>query len=136
MKIFHEWLENKYTEWEKNQPGKQTYYTFARFLDVGHSTLTLWITGAALPDASLLPQLAARLGSEIYDYFNQPRPDAPMERVLAGYKLLPAAFQNRLASAVSETAALVAQNKLDPESGDAKRIAVRVFEKWGFKIGS
>jgi len=88
----------------------------------------------AVPEANLLPQLAARLGSDIYDYVNQPRPGNPTQPVLAGFKLMPRAFQSRLASAIAETAQVITQNKLDSESSEAKRLAVRVFEKWGFKI--
>ena len=134
MKTFQEWLEEKYKDWEKNQEGKQSYYTFARYLDVGHSSLTLWIAGAAAPEGDDLVLLASKLGPEVYDHLNLAKPTSPLGMITASFNLLPAAFQSRLANAITETAQMIRQNKLDPESPDSKRLAVRIFEKWGFKI--
>ena len=134
MKTFQEWLEEKYKDWEKTQGGKQTYYTFAHFLDVGHSSLTLWITGAAVPGVDDLAKLASKLGPEIYSLLSLAKPNSPLGMLNASFNLLPSAFQSRLANAVTETVKTIAQNKLDPESADATRLAVHIFEKWGFKI--
>ena len=134
MKSFQEWLEQKYTDWEKNQSGMQSYYTFARFLDVGHSSLTLWISGAATPAGDDLAKIASKLGQEVFDILNLPRPNSPAAKLLSGFSTLPSAFQNRLSNAVVETSQVLLQRKLDPESSEAKIAAARIFEKWGFKI--
>jgi hypothetical protein len=134
MKTLQEWLDEKYKEWERTQGGSQTYYTFARFLDVGHSSLTLWISGSAAPTGDDIPRLASKLGPEIYTILKLPAPDSPLSKLTASFSLLPAAFQTRLANAAAETAQAITQNRLSPESADAKRLAVRIFEKWGFKI--
>jgi len=134
MKTLPEWLDQKYRDWEKAQGGSQTYYTFARYLEVGHSALTLWISGASLPASEDVSRLASKLGPEIYTILNISEKDSPRERLVAHLDELPAAFQTRLASAVSETAQAISTNHLNPESAEAKRLAVRIFEKWGFKI--
>jgi len=134
MNTFQEWLEERYKDWEKTQGGKQNYYTFARFLNVGHSSLTLWIAGAATPAGDDLAKLASKLGPEIYGLLKLVKPNSPLRMLTDNFNLLPAAFQARLANAVTQTAQNIAQNKLDPESADAKRLAVHIFEKWGFKI--
>jgi hypothetical protein len=134
MKTLPEWLDQKYREWEKTQGGNQSYYAFARFLDVGHSSLTLWIAGAVIPEGDDIPRLAGKLGPEIYSILNLSSPDSPLEKLSSNFSSLPAAFQSRLANATSETAQAIAQGKLNPESADAKRLAARIFEKWGFKI--
>ena len=134
MKNLPDWLEQKFKEWEKMEGSPQTYYTFARYLDVGHSSLTLWISGAAIPRGDDLAKVASKLGPEIHDILKPPPSNSPLSTMTEAFKSLPAAFQSRLTSAVTETAQAITQNKLNPESADAKRLAVRIFEKWGFKI--
>ena len=134
MKTLPDWLEQKFKEWEKLEGSPQTYYTFARYLDVGHSSLTLWISGAAVPQGDDLARLASKLGPEINDILKPQSSTPPLSTFTAAFESLPSAFQSRLASAVTETAQAIAQNKLNPESTDAKRLAVRIFEKWGFKV--
>jgi hypothetical protein len=134
MKTLPEWLDQKYREWEKAQGANQTYYTFARFLDVGHSSLTLWISGASIPSGEDIPRLASKLGPEIYTILNLAAPNSPLDKLIASFGSLPTAFQSRLGGAAAETAQAIAGAKLNPESPDGKRLAVRIFEKWGFKI--
>ncbi len=134
MKSFQEWLESKYSEWEKSQSGNQSYYTFARFLDVGHSSLALWISGSAIPEGDDLSKIAGKLGLEVFDALNLPRPDSPGAKLTAGFPHLPSAMQTRLSNAVSETSQAILGEKLNPESNEAKRLAVSIFEKWGFKV--
>ncbi len=133
MPSFPEWLESKYQEWLKQQPEKQSYYSFARYLEVAHSSLTQWASGVSRPEGDDLAKLAGKLGPEVYELADQPRPSG-YAQLPAEFALLPAAFQTRLASAIRETAALVRQQKLDPESVEAKRLTLKVFEKWGFKL--
>ncbi len=134
MKSLPEWLEQKFLEWEKSEGSRQTYYTFARYLDVGHSTLTLWISGTAVPQGDDLTRIASKLGPEIYEILHVPPPSTPLAAVSENFHLLPVAFQTRLASAVAETAQAIHQARLNPESTEAKRLAVRIFEKWGFSV--
>ena len=134
MKNLPDWLEQKFKEWEKMEGSPQTYYTFARYLEVGHSSLALWISGAAVPQGDDLARVASKLGSDIYDILKPQPSNSPVSTMTAAFESLPAAFQSRLASAVAETAQAIAQNKLNPESAEAKHLAVRIFEKWGFKI--
>lgn len=134
MKTLPEWLEQKFTEWEKLEGSAQTYYTFARYLDVGHSSLTLWISGTAVPQGDDLAKVASKLGSEIFEILNLQPSNFALSTMSTHFEALPAAFQSRLASAVAETAQAIAQNKLNAESSEAKRLAVRIFEKWGFKV--
>ncbi len=134
MKTLPEWLEQKFQDWEKSEGSHQTYYTFARYLDVGHSTLTLWISGTAAPQGDDLARVASKLGAEIYEILHVAPPSTPLATISANYHLLPAAFQTRLASAVGETAQAIDQAKLNPESIEAKRLAVKIFEKWGFSV--
>jgi transcriptional regulator with XRE-family HTH domain len=133
MANLQDWLENKYQEWIKKQGGNPSYYAFARYLDVGHSAYAQWSAGVSQPVGDDLAKLAGKLGAEVYDLVNQPRPGG---RALFGpdFALLPSAFQTRLSNAITETARALTQNQLDPESVEAKRTAAKIFEKWGFKL--
>ncbi len=134
MKTLPDWLEQKFLEWEKAEGGRQTYYSFARFLDVGHSTLTLWMSGSAVPQGEDLTRVASKLGPEVYDILNTAPPSTSLAAITANFHLLPAALQSRLASAVAEAGQAIIQARLNPESTEAKRLAVGIFEKWGFSV--
>src|SRR5512138_1979442 len=97
MKKLPDWLEQKYLEWEKSEGSRQTYYTFARYLDVGHSLLAQWISGTAVPQGDDLARVAGVLGPEIYAILQVPPPGSPLAAISSNFNLLPAAFQSRLA---------------------------------------
>jgi len=134
MTKLSEWINNKYNEWEKSQGKPQSYYSFARFLDVPHSNLTLWISGHALPEGDDVAKLANRLGMEVYDILVKPRPSNELQNMNAAFLRLPAALQERLNSAVLEAVQILDQYHLDAESVEGKQRVVRAFEHWGFKI--
>lgn len=134
MTKLSEWLTKQYNDWEKAQGKPQSYYSFARFLDVPHSNLTLWISGHALPEGDDLVKLANRLGMEVYDILIKPRPSNELQEMNAAFLQLPVAFQNRLTSAILEASQTLEHYHLDPESTEGKQRVVRAFEHWGFKI--
>lgn len=131
---YQEWLDQKYAKWERTQAGRQTYYNFARYLDVNHTDLTQWISGTARPAGDDLAKIAGKLGDEIYDLLGVANPDSQFPRMAAAFNSLPAALRQRLTSAVLEIEQQVASQKLDPESAESKRIAVKTLDKWGFHI--
>lgn len=131
---YQEWLEQKYTEWERSQPGRQTYYNFARYLEVNHTDLTQWISGTARPAGDDLARLAGKLGGEIYELLGVAPQNSQAQRLAASFGFLPSALRQRLTSAVLEIEQQVSSQRLDPDSPEAKHIAVRTLAKWGFQI--
>jgi hypothetical protein len=132
-----EWLEHKYPEWERGQSSRQSYYQFARYLDVNHTSLTQWASGTAQPAGDDLAKLAAKLGPEIYPLVGAVPPGSKQAQDwLAGFSSLPAAFRQHLAGAVAEVHQQIAARRLDPESADAKILTVKIFDKWGFRVSS
>ena len=71
-------------QWEHTQTGRQSYYNFARYLDVNHTALTQWTSGVAQPGGDDLAKLACKLGGEIYASAGR---DAPF-RAAAGPGML------------------------------------------------
>lgn len=131
---FQEWLEAKYIEWEKTQPGRQSYYNFARYLDVSHAALTQWINGVASPSEDEVARMASLLGDEIYGLVGGESAENPFTRLGIPFSHLPKAVRVRLSEAITEIDQQFIQRKLDPESLEAKRLAVKIFDKWGFHI--
>ncbi len=129
-----EWFEQKFIEWERTQGSRQSYYNFARYLEVSHTALTQWLNGTARPAGDDLENIAARLGSEVYTILGmRSDPDHSITGSDA-YQNLPTALRSRLDHAIGETGQTIAQRKISPESDEAKRLALKIFEKWGFHI--
>ena len=131
---YQEWLDQKYKEWERTQAARQTYYNFAHFLNVNHTDLTQWISGTTRPAGDDLVRIAGKLGDEIYDLLGLAHPNPQFQRIEAAFNYLPTALHQRLTSAVLEIAQRVSSQKLDPESAEGKRIAMKILNKWGFRI--
>lgn len=133
---FQEWLEQKFTEWEQTKPTRQSYYNFARYLDVSHTDMTQWISGVSQPSGDDLAKLAAKLGTEIYTILGKASsifPEPVKEPFMAK---IPSAIRQRLNNAIVETEREIVQRELPSESSEAKILAVKIFEKWGFRISS
>ncbi len=131
---FQEWLTQKYIEWENTQSGQQSYYNFARYLDVNHTALTQWTSGVSQPAGDDLAKLAGKLGSEIYTQLGVVPPSGQLQDLVSSFGYLPAALRERLVKAAVETGQQISARRLNAESAEAKLLAVKVFEKWGFHI--
>ena len=79
-------------------------------------------------------KIADKLGEEIYGLVGATPPSDQFQAIGAAFTHLPTALRNRFAHAILEIDQQVTQRKLDPESDEAKRLAVKTFDKWGFRI--
>lgn len=131
---FQEWLEDKYTEWERMMPNRQSYYNFARYLDVPHTAMTQWVSGVSLPSGDDLAKLAAKLGNDVYTILGESISSTQVGAMAVSMSGIPAAIGRRLVNAITETEREIHQRRLDVESSEAKILAVKIFEKWGFRI--
>jgi transcriptional regulator with XRE-family HTH domain len=133
MALLKDWLNQKFGEWEKAQGRSQSYYAFARYLEVTQSGLSQWMTGGSKPAGEDLLNLASKLGPEIYDVLGQPRPNAEAMRMNVSLIALPPDIRQRLTSAVNEIEQNLRQQRLRPDSPEARRITLSVLTKWGFQ---
>ena len=82
MTTYAEWLEGKFTEWSNTQPRRNRSLTsFAKYLGVGQPSLSQWMAGNYPPSNDNVERLADKLGYEIYDILEMPRPN-PMIKTL------------------------------------------------------
>lgn len=133
MATVKEWLNKKFAEWEKTQGGKQSFYAFARYLEVSQSGLGQWMTGNGAPGGDDLLSIANKLGPEIYDVLGLPRPNAEAQRVTVSFASLPPDIRQKLVSALTEIDQTLRNERLRPDAADARKIVLNLLEKHGFR---
>jgi hypothetical protein len=133
MATVKDWLNQKFEDWEKAQGHKQSYYAFARYLEVSQSGLGEWMVGSSVPAGDDLQTISSKLGKEIYDILGLPRPNPEGQRPTISFAILPPDIRQRLTNALTETDQTLRQQRLRPDSSDARRIVIEILAKWGFQ---
>lgn len=72
---FKDWLEQQFLGWQRERRQRETLTAFAEYLNVSENTLKKWIGGTRKPTGVSVDRLADKLGDEVYDILNVPRPD-------------------------------------------------------------
>lgn len=134
MPTCKDWLVERFSQWEKDQGRKQSYYAFARYLGVSQTSLSQWIEGAAVPAGDDLRVLAELLGPEVYDTLSLPRPNPQFERLLSGFPTLPSGLRERLSTAIWESSQYLKTHNLSPETVDGKKAVFEIFTRCGIKL--
>jgi len=132
MATLKDWLNQKFVEWEKNQGHKQSYYAFARYLEVSQSALSQWMMGSSQPDGEDLPVIAKKLGPEIYEIMGLSRPGAEKQQQMVSAVHLPPDIRQHLANAINEADQALRQARIQSDTAEARRITLEILAKWGF----
>lgn len=82
MPSYDQWIMDRFIEWERGEPRRQSYSAFARYLDVNQSSLSQWIAGSYPPSGENVVKIADRLGYEIYDILEIPQDERPIRKDL------------------------------------------------------
>ena len=85
---FASWLENKFLDWQKRQGGRRTAGEFAEWLGFENMTVNHWLNGHRRPIRGNVYLLALKLGLEIYDVLEMPRPDEGLYQVDVHWHML------------------------------------------------
>ncbi len=133
MATAKDWLNQKFTEWEKAQGHKQSYYAFARYLEVSQSGLAQWMVGGSVPSGDDLLSIAKKLGPEIYEILGLPRPNAEVQRLTVSFACLPPDIRQRLTSAIVEADQALRNERLRPEDVEARPVVINILAKHGFR---
>lgn len=75
---FPRFLESKFLEWQNNQGERRTVAEFANWIGVKQSTLSMWWNSGVSPSGESVRLLSEKLGLEVYDVLNIPRPNADL----------------------------------------------------------
>lgn len=133
MATVKDWLNHKFSEWEKSQGGRQSYYAFAHYLEVSQSGLGTWMTGGENPAGDDLIAIAEKLGPEIYDILGLPRPNAEVQRVTVSFASLPPDIRQSLTGALSEVDQALREQRLRPDSPQARPVVLEILARWGIR---
>lgn len=88
-KLFKDYLFNKFLEWEKTQPGRRSTYTaYSRYLGIKQQLVSVWMKGTFKPNEENAVKLASKLGDEVYDYLDFPKPDPLLTELQANWDIL------------------------------------------------
>jgi len=75
MTTFDKLLTIKFIEWQQKQGERKTVREFAQWLGVAQSTVSMWWNNRSTPQGNFVRLLADKLGPEVYDALDLPRPD-------------------------------------------------------------
>lgn len=97
MLEFHQFLFEKFTKWEKEQPTKRSSYSaFARFLSensqgikISQPSLDAWINNRYKPSGKYIAVLAEVLGNEVFEIFGLSHPPHLIQETQALYNATP-----------------------------------------------
>ena len=87
-KKFAYWLNDKYIEWMKKDR-KRGVSKFAIWLGFKQATISGYLNGQHVPNPENIEKLAGKLGYEIYDALDLPRPDKRFSELKAKYFATP-----------------------------------------------
>lgn len=89
------WLDKKYLEWQTQEEESKTVIEFADYLDVNRSLLSYWMNGKRTPNAENCEKISLKLGNEIYDVLEIPRPNPYLQNLNRRWEFLPEEVQKK-----------------------------------------
>ena len=95
MQTLPEFLTQNYLDWQAAQGEIRTLEEYAEHLGVNRSLLSFWMNGKRVPSEENIDKMSLKLGNEIYDVLNIPRPNPYKQIVDRVWEFLPEEFQKR-----------------------------------------
>ncbi len=78
-----DWFNKHFVDWQAKTGKRQTLDTFAAYLGVSRSTLSKYMNGNSRPGGQeFIEKIAEKLGPEIYDLIDKPRPDPDLTYII------------------------------------------------------
>lgn len=119
---FRQFLELKFLEWQQESGGRKTVLEFAKHLGVSQQSVSNWWNGDRVPEGANVQKLAKRLGLEVYDVLNLPRPDADLHYLTREWDNLPPdvrrALREQAEKYATQNEARRAHRKARPRTAD------------------
>ncbi len=126
-------MNKHFRQWEDLQGSKQPVTAFARWLNMNQVTVNRYMNGDSEPEGDNLRQLARKLGPEIYEVLGR---EVPADLESPDLSELPESLRERLESAIVETRDAYHARKISLDDPEAEKIAISIFERFGFKYNS
>lgn len=101
-KNFGPWFEKRFLAWQLEQGGRKSIEQFSKHLGYAKTTVVQWLNGQRVPGPDNAFQLAVKLGLDVYDALDLPRPNPVLFAVQANWGLFTEVEQERIARIVEE----------------------------------
>lgn len=75
VKQFKDYLLEQLQKYERQKQRRVTLDEFGEYLGVSRTLVSYWLNGRNLPSPENAKLIAKKLGMEVYDYLDMPRPD-------------------------------------------------------------
>ena len=122
MSHFSEWLNAKYTAWEKAQGSSRTFMDYAAYLGVDPNVIIEIMMDKALPDEGDLMAIAVKEGAEAYEEIGQAEPEQGVLEVFSQLGPMHTDLRRRMAHAIYEAEQAVKRKDIPSESEEAKQV--------------
>lgn len=124
VKNFTKWINEKFFEWRG--ASRRGVTDFAEYVGVSQQTMSLWLNGDR--GNRLSPQSIAKLAEKFPDVYEAVGLTGPSRM-----RYLPSSMRRRLEQAQAQTERCLRERGLTGEDPEAEEIAIRIFERHGFK---
>ena len=105
---FSGWITQKYIEWQAEHGARKTINDFAEYIGVSQQTISVWMNGKGTPSGKNLGKISSRLGYEVYDVMDIPRPmpqdlDPSIEAIARFVMVYPPEMREKIRIALEKT---------------------------------
>ena len=134
MSNFPDWFTKEYRRWNKTRPGEEDFLAFCSLLGYTPNTVLSWLHGESTPQNGEVLSIAGMFGVKVYKVLGLPEPDKEILKAYASFSNLAGELRSKAAHALWEADVEIKNNKISPQSDEAKAIIAKTFDKWGFAV--
>jgi transcriptional regulator with XRE-family HTH domain len=134
MSNFPDWFKREYRRWSRSQPGEEDFLAFCSLLGYTPNTVLSWLHGESTPQNGEVLSIAGMFGVKVFQVLGLPEPDKEILKAYASFSNLAGELRSKAAHALWEADVEIKNNKISPQSDEAKAIIAKTFDKWGFTV--
>ena len=134
MSNFPDWFKREYRRWSRSQPGEEDFLAFCSLLGYTPNTVLSWLHGESTPQNGEVLSIAGMFGVKVYKVLGLSEPDKEILKAYASFSNLAGELRSKAAHALWEADVEIKNNKISPQSEEAKAIIAKTFDKWGFTV--
>ena len=133
MSRFSEWLNVKYTAWEKAQSSSRTFLDYSAYLSVDPNVIIDIMMDKALPDEGDLMAIAVKEGVDAYEVLDQAIPEPGVLEVFSQLGPMHTDLRRRMAHAIYEAQQISQEKQITSGTEESKQVYIEAFDRWGFQ---
>jgi hypothetical protein len=134
MSNFPDWFKREYRRWSRSQPGEEDFLAFCSLLGYTPNIVLSWLHGESTPQNGEVLSIAGMFGVKVYKVLGLPEPDKEILKAYASFSNLAGELRSKAAHALWEADVEIKNNRISPQSDEAKAIIAKTFDKWGFAV--